>query len=315
MLKIQKVFSIKNSNICNFIDETQFASSFTDTFEDDYLEPLEISTETSESSSSMSIPRKRLRRRRCYEEIPFDIAPYRKIPKLVDTMKLKEAVTPENLSYIKRCDIIWKICLALQLNIPMWVGFTSQFVVDTLPIQSIAYLPQINMSPTSTSVVKETMNIALRVKSECKQPYIHLTYDLAIAKIALQIQSVERPIYDSIFISLGPFHIMMSSFKAIGKYISDSGLPDILTNAGLLACGSLNGYLSGKHFNRCKRIHPITAAAIESLHFKYFLAERDEQIQEDVLDDLIALTKTTGSTMIATRKVEELLAGDIINDT
>lgn len=48
------------------------------------------------------------------------------------------------------------------------------------------------MSPTSTSVVKETMNIAQRVSKECKQKYIHVTYDLAIAKIAWQIQSVER---------------------------------------------------------------------------------------------------------------------------
>lgn len=264
----------------------------------------------------MSNPKKRLRRRRCYEEITFDIAPYRKIPKLVETVKFEEPIAPENLPYIKRCDIVWKICLALQLtNVPMWVGFTSQFVVDTLPIQSIAYLPQINMSPTSNSVVKETMNIALRVKGECKQPYMHVTYDLAIAKIALQIQSMERPIYDSIFISLGPFHIMMSAFKAIGKYIAESGLPDILTNSGLLACGSLNGYLTGKHFNRCKRIHPITAVAIEILHFKYFLVEKDEQIQADVLDDLIALTKSTGSTMLMTEKVKKLLTGDINNDT
>ncbi|CAG5019593.1 unnamed protein product [Parnassius apollo] len=42
-----------------------------------------------------------------------------------------------------------------------------------------------------------------------------VTYDLAIAKVAYQIQAMEKPHFDNLFIHLGPFHIMMAYFKAI----------------------------------------------------------------------------------------------------
>ena len=42
---------------------------------------------------------------------------------------------------------------------------------------------------------------------------------------------------------LGAFHIEMAFFKALGKLISESGGADMLTDTGVLAPGSLNGFL------------------------------------------------------------------------
>lgn len=67
----------------------------------------------------------------------------------------------------------------------------------------------------------------------------------------------------------------MSFFKAIGKFISESGLPHILTESGVLAQGSLRGFLNGTNFNRNKRIHPMLAVALETLHFESFLKNQD----------------------------------------
>ena len=41
--------------------------------------------------------------------------------------------------------------------------------------------------------------------------------------------------------------------------------------AGIIASDSLKGFISGTHYNRCKRIHSIFAAAMEILHFNAFL--------------------------------------------
>ena len=49
-----------------------------------------------------------------------------------------------------------------------------------------------------------------------------MTYDLAIAKIALKIQATESPKYD-VFVNLGALHIEMAFFSAIGKYTAESG--------------------------------------------------------------------------------------------
>lgn len=98
----------------------------------------------------------------------------------------------------------------------------------------------------------------------------------------MQIQATEKPKFDDVFIMPGAFHIEMAFFKALGKIISDSGGPDMLIDTDVLAPGSLNGFLSEKYFNRCKRLHPILVLAFEILHFLTFMKtyEKKDQLEE-----------------------------------
>nr|CAI5848989.1 unnamed protein product [Callosobruchus analis] len=98
---------------------------------------------------------------------------------------------------------------------PMWVGFNSLIYKDTASTRKLCYLTTINASPTNKSVVVETMKQSQQVAKECGEKYMQVTYDLAIAQIALQIQSTEKPRYNDLFIHVRSFHIMMSYFKAI----------------------------------------------------------------------------------------------------
>ena len=92
------------------------------------------------------------------------------------------------------------------------------------------------------------------------------------------MQVTDAPRYDDIFIMLGSFHIDMAFFKAIGKIVEESGGPKMLTDSDVFAPGSLNGFLSGKHFNRCKRLHPILVLAFEILHFQSFMEACQQNI-------------------------------------
>ena len=76
----------------------------------------------------------------------------------------------------------------------------------------------------------------------------------------------------------------MAFFRAIGKYIEDSGEAYILGEAGVIAEGSLNGYINGTHFNRCKRLHTLFATALESLYFAKFCRTRN--IPENIQNEL-----------------------------
>ena len=88
----------------------------------------------------------------------------------------------------------------------------------------------------------------------------------------MKLQAEEVPTYDNVFINLGAFHIEMAFFSAIGKYIADSGGPHILNESCVLQKGSLNAFIKGKAYNRCKTIHQLLAAALEILHFRSFLS-------------------------------------------
>lgn len=189
--------------------------------------------------------------------------------------------------------------LAGSKNTPMWVGWNSKHLgPDKHAMQQICYSPQINSSPTSANVVLATLNMAVRIMEEYDQDYISVTYDLAIAKIALAIQFEEKPKFDKLFIQLGSFHIELSFFKALGKFIEDSGGPYMLIEAGVLAQGSLQGFLAGKHYNRCRLIHTLFASAMEILHFRQFLQNESGELTEDecyeLLDLVFIQSETTG---------------------
>ena len=99
------------------------------------------------------------------------------------------------------------------------------------------------------------MRRSQKVARECQKESIAVTYDLAIAKIAFQIQNEESPKFDNIFILLEPFHPELVIFKALGKFIVKSGGPHILVETGMFAGGSMRGFISGKSNTRYKRLH------------------------------------------------------------
>jgi hypothetical protein len=225
-------------------------------------------------------------RKRSFDAPQYDLQPYRKKPK-VSTFQytIKLPTKPSNLTQVQNRDTAWMILSTLPKPVPMWAPWNSLITADKLPQQNVCYLQNISLPPTRLDVVAETLRIAQKVASECKEKYAVVTYDLGIAKPASQIQAAESPQFDNVFIMFGAFHIMMAYFSSIGFFIDGSGGDTIMLDSEVLASGSLNGFLSGKHFNRCKRLHPMLATSFRTLHFKHFL-EVSGPLPESVLKKL-----------------------------
>ena len=225
------------------------------------------------------------KRRRTFEPRGIHLEPYRKKPKFL-VMHFDKSNDPirnvipasHHIAEIK--DILWIMVLRFNDNTPMWVGWNSQYSaqVEKEQKQGVWYLPQINASPTSFTVVAETMKRTLTLADESKRNTISVTADLAVAKMMMKLQSEESPVYDRIFINFGAFHLELAFFHAIGKYIELSGGPNILSLAGVISSDSLKGFIKGTHFNRCKRIHPLFYATLRILHLNLFLEETDTDL-------------------------------------
>ena len=178
------------------------------------------------------------------------ISPYRKKPKITSFVYDETQVsTPSSIKSIQAKDLIWMICSSMGRT-PMWAGWNSLFTKDDLPRQRLSYMNNLSLPPTRLDVVAETLKISQKVAMECDEDFAIVHYDLAVAKPAMQIQQVESPRYDNIFICFGAFHIEMAYFGAVGFFLDGSGGPTILTDAEVLAPGSLNGFILGKHYNR-----------------------------------------------------------------
>lgn len=203
---------------------------------------------------------------------------------------------PRNLVSIQRLNLLWLLSHKLQFEgTPMWTGYIAKSIEDDSKMQKIVYLLQINDSPTDPKVVKETMRRSLAIADECGKNFFNVTYDLNMAKYALRIQAAEKE-FERLFIKFGTFHIYLAYFKAIGKFINGSGLTSMLIDSQILANGSLNSFLSGKHFNRCRKIHPLLSLALQILHIDSFLQSREDELN-DVKIYLQNLNSVKGTNM------------------
>ena len=86
------------------------------------------------------------------------------------------------------------------------------------------------------------------------------------------------------FVALGAVHIELYFFSALGKYIAESGSPYILNETKVIEKGSLNGFVMGKSYDRCKRSHQLLALAFEILLFKSFLGTANTDYDEVIAD-------------------------------
>jgi hypothetical protein len=223
---------------------------------------------------SQQVEGRRKRRKFVHQERPIE--PVRGKPSMKSFQyEVYENEIPTNLHQIERKDNLWMMSCALHNDTPMWRGWNTLTTVDDLPKQNIRYMENIHLPPTRLDVVRETLKRSQAVAQECSQKDVVVHYDLAIAKPAMQLQSTEAPRFDNVFIYFGPFHIEMTYFACVGYFLEASGGPQILNDTDVLAQGSLNGFLSGGHFNRCKRIHTLLATAVQILHFRQFLEQGD----------------------------------------
>ena len=71
------------------------------------------------------------------------------------------------------------------------------------------------------------------------------------------------------------------------KVLDSSGLVEALVSAKVLAAGFANSFLDSKHFNRCKRLHPILSAALQIFHFKRYVSTTN--ISVEMLDEFLQL--------------------------
>ena len=231
-----------------------------------------------ESQTSREIPKREdtVRKRKIKDitkvlqhEQAQEIEPYRKKPRM-SHFRFENVMLYPTHSFIQSAsfDTLWTFSFNFLQDIPMWTGWNSERYYEKTPTKKIGHMKPITLPPTRTDVVRETMIQSQKVSAECGSKYTIITYDLAIAKVAKQIQCEEYPTFNSIFVMFGRFQVEQNVFSAIGKIIEGSGGPYILSESGAIATGSLPQFLKGEMYCRCRRIHTLLSAAFYGLHIQ-----------------------------------------------
>ena len=82
---------------------------------------------------------------------------------------------------------------------------------------------------------------------------------------------------------LGNFHFLKENLNVIGRIIEGSGFDDTVFQGEVCSSGSLNGVLSGSHYNRPWNVHSIFSEALEWLLYERFLEECHLSITDVIL--------------------------------
>ena len=53
---------------------------------------------------------------------------------------------------------------------------------------------------------------------------------------------METPLFDKLLVMLGHFHVELAFYRAVGTFIHDSGIEFILSEANIIAEGSIMGF-------------------------------------------------------------------------
>ena len=141
-------------------------------------------------------------------------------------------------------------------------------------------------------------DIILRRAKQAELPYANITFDVGAAINAHKILWNHPERFKSIIIHLGDFHFMKEVFNVLGSIVCGSGFEDIIFQADICSTGSLNGVLTGSHYNRCWAVHSNFAEALERLLFKRFLSIYDKS---DVMKQLV------GRTSVCSKELMKLL--------
>ena len=89
-----------------------------------------------------------------------------------------------------------------------------------------------------------------------------IVLDEAIYAKAFEIACKHKQEFKTVVLQLGAFQTCFAILGALGKRFDDSGLRDLLLESGVVAEGSIDGVLSGRHYNRSVRVHKLLLEAL-----------------------------------------------------
>lgn len=195
---------------------------------------------------------------------------------------LLEYDTVPSMELAQKTDTIYVLlkysCHAVSdTSLPGWTGFNCSTQTSSLPKSALYYLPVIEASPTEMTTVNTILTRSVEIADRLELESIVTVYDQAIYAKAQQIRWKDQNLMQRIIPRLGEFHTAMSFMAVIGKRFKEAGLQDVLIESNVVAVGSINGVISGHHYNRSIRAHKLLFEAMHILRLRSFLQSLPEQ--------------------------------------
>ena len=138
--------------------------------------------------------------------------------------------------------------LPAEQKVPAYLGFQS--CLNESLKKSKPYFHASYPEPPSKSVIYDVMLKLVAAMEEKKIPHFYIVGDLPTYKDTLFLKNENPELFKNIIPIVGEFHEHMSYMYAIYKRFEGSGIADVLVSSSVLAGGSADKALKGKHYRR-----------------------------------------------------------------
>ena len=142
------------------------------------------------------------------------------------------------------------------LLVPDWTGFFIKVRDNIVVIQStIGYLDTLDSPATDLMTAYEVVCLGYEIKERLKLKAVACVFDQAFCAKAMETFWKHKAQFEDLVIMMGGFHLLMTMLAITGSRFADAGLRDVAVQNGIIAEGSVDSVLNGKHYNRAVRLH------------------------------------------------------------
>lgn len=172
-------------------------------------------------------------------------------------------------------DLLWLKSLIFE-NACEWSGFMNNMAGENINSSVTRYMfgPIIDLPPSSFDTVLTTLVYGEKVMQEHGMPFMHLSVDLQLYKIAMQIKWSDIERWRHLVVTPGMMHTLMSFVGCIGILMQGSGLEELLQTT----YGGVSNMLNGKAWPKAVRgLRMVVATLLEDIILRDSTADDIEQ--------------------------------------
>ena len=152
---------------------------------------------------------------------------------------------------LARADVTGERPDATNQKVPGFAGF--QALISAPVEKSKAYYFMTYPEPPKKPVLSDVMMKIKKAIQRKSMPFAVVVCDQPVYTLLVEIKNEHPQEYEKSIPFLGPFHTQGCMIYAIYKRYKGSGIADVLVAAGVIAEGSVDQALRGKHYRRALR--------------------------------------------------------------
>lgn len=158
--------------------------------------------------------------------------------------------------------------------------------------RKISYLDAMDSPATDLKTAFEVLCRGMLIKDLLRLKSVVFVFDQAFYAKAVEVQWKNRDVFKDLVLMLGGFHLLMMYLAILGCRYGDAGLREIAVQSEVIAEGSIDKALEGKHYNRAVRMHKVMYEALCRLLYEKFeawMADNNPEVlsqSREFLEDL-----------------------------